>query len=280
MTWLKKDDRFPEHRKVRRLSDGAYRLHDTALCACARDETDGLLTESDLDDLQHSGRLRKYAPELVKAGLWEPVEGGWMMHDYLDYNPSHAHLEVERERSRERQRRARERRLGINPDEIPSDEDVSRRDSRVSHGGVTRESRCPDPTRPDPARTTSNDVVPTPIGVGGAQRQGGPKRGTRLPADFVPSEVARKTIIAESPDLDLRREHARFVDHWTAQPGQRGVKADWDATWRNWMRRSADELRRRGRTRQQETDDLFAAALARAEAADAAEAATIPGRIA
>ena len=58
------------------------------------------------------------------------------------------------------------------------------------------------------------------------------------------------------------------------------MKADWDATWRNWMRRSADELRRRGRTRQQETDDLFAAALARAEAADAAEAATIPGRIA
>lgn len=280
MTWLKKDDRFPEHRKVRRLSDGAYRLHDTALCACARDETDGLLTESDLDDLQHSGRLRKYAPELVKAGLWEPVEGGWMMHDYLDYNPSHAHLEVERERSRERQRRARERRWGTNPDDAPSDEDVSRRDSRVSHGGVTRESRSPDPTRPDPT-TTSNDVVPTPIGVGARTTPGaGSKRGTRLPADFVPSEVARKTIIAESPDLDLRREHARFVDHWTAQPGQRGVKADWDATWRNWMRRSADELRRRGRTRQQETDDLFAAALARAEAADAAEATTIPGRIA
>jgi DNA-binding transcriptional ArsR family regulator len=35
--------------------------------------------------------------------------------------------------------------------------------------------------------------------------------------------------------------HVRFVaekfrDHWTAMPGQRGVKADWLATWRNWCR--------------------------------------------
>ena len=50
MTWLRKDDKFPEHRKIRRLTDGAYRLHDTALCACAKDETDGLITEEDLDD--------------------------------------------------------------------------------------------------------------------------------------------------------------------------------------------------------------------------------------
>jgi len=28
----------------------------------------------------------------------------------------------------------------------------------------------------------------------------------------------------------------KFRDHWTALPGQRGVKADWLATWRNWCR--------------------------------------------
>lgn len=28
----------------------------------------------------------------------------------------------------------------------------------------------------------------------------------------------------------------RFRDYWKAQPGQRGVKADWFATWRNWCR--------------------------------------------
>ena len=111
------------------------------------------------------------------------------------------------------------------------------------------------------------------------------KRGTRLPADFIPSENSRQTITAEAPTLDLRREHARFCDHWQAQPGQKGVKLDWDATWRNWMRRAADDARRNGTNgksrRQQETDDLFARAMARAQAADAAEAAglTIRGEI-
>ena len=28
----------------------------------------------------------------------------------------------------------------------------------------------------------------------------------------------------------------KFKDYWIAQPGQKGVKLDWDATWRNWVR--------------------------------------------
>lgn len=44
--WLKTDDRFPEHRKIRRLSDGAYRLHHTAMCACAKDETDDMFARA------------------------------------------------------------------------------------------------------------------------------------------------------------------------------------------------------------------------------------------
>jgi hypothetical protein len=36
----------------------------------------------------------------------------------------------------------------------------------------------------------------------------------------------------------------RFEDYWRAQPGQRGVKADWFATWRNWCRREADNGKR------------------------------------
>ena len=87
VTWLKTDDRFPEHRKIRRLTDAAYRLHHTAMCACAVDETDGLVTEADLADMEHGQRLRKHIDALVSAGLWEPVKDGWLIHDFLDYNP-------------------------------------------------------------------------------------------------------------------------------------------------------------------------------------------------
>jgi len=106
-TWLKTDDRYPEHRKVRRLTDAAYRLHHTAMCACAKDETDGLVTEIDISDMEHGPRLRKHVDSLVLAGLWESAPGGWIIHDFLDYNPSHAQLDEKRAADRERQERWR-----------------------------------------------------------------------------------------------------------------------------------------------------------------------------
>ena len=111
MTWLKTDDKYPEHRKVRRLTDGAYRLHHTAMCACAKDETDGLVTESDISDMEHGTRLRKHVDALVAAGLWDVVPAGWIIHDYLDYNPSHASLNAKRAADRERQEKYRKGRL-------------------------------------------------------------------------------------------------------------------------------------------------------------------------
>lgn len=156
MTWLKNDDSFPSHRKIRRLPDGAYRLHHTAMCYAAHDETDGLIQADDIEEMQHGKRLRKHIPVLVDAGLWEPVDGGWVIHDFLDYNPSHEQLETKREADRERQNRSRMRRAGTpdTPPPAPDDEDVSRRDSRVTRSGVTPSVTPPrpDPSRPDPSR--------------------------------------------------------------------------------------------------------------------------------
>ena len=44
----------------------------------------------------------------------------------------------------------------------------------------------------------------------------------------------------EFPGIDGRRQTELFVDYFRAAPGQKGVKLDWIATWRNWMRK-ADE---------------------------------------
>ena len=40
----------------------------------------------------------------------------------------------------------------------------------------------------------------------------------------------------ERPDLEPRKTFDAFRDYWIAQPGSKGVKADWTATWRNWIR--------------------------------------------
>ena len=55
-------------------------------------------------------------------------------------------------------------------------------------------------------------------------------RGSRLPDDFQPGEGTPEQIAEQLPILR---------DYWIAQPGQKGVKLDWQATWRNWLRRAS-----------------------------------------
>jgi len=69
--------------------------------------------------------------------------------------------------------------------------------------------------------------------------------GTRLPANWQPSDDGAQLAW----DLGLNPETvlATFRDYWTSQPGQKGRKTDWEATWRNWCRREAERLSPRGR---------------------------------
>lgn len=60
------------------------------------------------------------------------------------------------------------------------------------------------------------------------------KVGSRIPDDFQPD-------IEWAVSQGLSRQQAemqasRFRDYWTAKPGKDGIKADWPATWRNWIR--------------------------------------------
>ncbi len=59
-------------------------------------------------------------------------------------------------------------------------------------------------------------------------------RGTRLPSDFEPNMA--DAVDAGLAEGEAWREFEKFKDYWRAQPGQRGVKLDWPATWRNWCR--------------------------------------------
>lgn len=64
------------------------------------------------------------------------------------------------------------------------------------------------------------------------------KRGSRLAQDwFLPKPWGEWAQI-ERPDLNIRQTADQFRDYWIAQAGQKGVKLDWAATWRNWVRNS------------------------------------------
>ena len=72
-----------------------------------------------------------------------------------------------------------------------------------------------------------------------AKTKGNSNRGTRLPVDFVLSEDWIAFCQQERKDLDPQKVFEEFKDYWTALPSGRGTKADWTATWRNWVRRQA-----------------------------------------
>lgn len=65
-------------------------------------------------------------------------------------------------------------------------------------------------------------------------------RATRLGNDWVLTQLYIDAALGiRAIDLDeLQRVADEFKDYWLAVPGAKGVKADWLATWRNWVRRA------------------------------------------
>jgi len=64
-------------------------------------------------------------------------------------------------------------------------------------------------------------------------------RGSRIPKGWFPNEAGMLFAAEQGLSNDaIQLEIDQFWDYWTAQPGQKGVKLDWNATWRNWVRRS------------------------------------------
>lgn len=62
------------------------------------------------------------------------------------------------------------------------------------------------------------------------------KRGSRLSPDFLFTGEWLAFCKQERPDLEPVQTFEKFKDYWIAQAGQKGVKLDWFATWRNWVR--------------------------------------------
>jgi hypothetical protein len=61
-----------------------------------------------------------------------------------------------------------------------------------------------------------------------------------LPEDWAPKTQDWDIMAEHFPWVDLKKQTHAFRDYWTSQPPSKAKKTDWDATWRNWIRRSSD----------------------------------------
>jgi len=66
------------------------------------------------------------------------------------------------------------------------------------------------------------------------------KKGTRLSPGWFPSSEDHSVAVATLNRQRADAEVAKFRDYWVAKAGKDGCKLDWDATWRNWVRRAAE----------------------------------------
>ncbi|NUT87153.1 hypothetical protein HNO91_12020 [Pseudomonas corrugata] len=69
-----------------------------------------------------------------------------------------------------------------------------------------------------------------------------PKRKSRLPEPFNVSGDMRKWAADRAPAVHLINETEKFVNYWR---GNGGTKADWIATWRNWLLKAQEDANRR-----------------------------------
>ena len=95
-------------------------------------------------------------------------------------------------------------------------------------------------------------------------------RGARIPDGWVPDDDLAAWTKRNAPAAANLLEVERFRDYWTAQPGAKGRKTDWAATWRNWARRCQEQAHgpQRGPAQRSTTDDRVGDWLALAESLD------------
>lgn len=118
--------------------------------------TDGFISNEALAMIGIAGdpRARRLADTLVGVGLFEPVEGGYKVHDYLDHNPSRA--DVLKKRAEDLARKRKE------PAQIPSGFQLE--SGALAHG----RAHTPAPaSHPIPSKKkehgSQNSASPTPI---------------------------------------------------------------------------------------------------------------------
>ena len=103
MAWVRLDESFPEHPKVVEAGPIAAWLLVRLICYCNRQLTDGYVPKAMAAQLGTKEAIQR----LVAVGLLKPSRTGYLIHDYLEYQPSKAQVVQRRQEAKARMGRVR-----------------------------------------------------------------------------------------------------------------------------------------------------------------------------
>ena len=203
-----------EHPKIAPLSDAAFRALFEGTFYSRRMLSDGFLDERIVLKRWGQAVADELATNDRERPSWVPVEGGWMIHDFGKHHPLRADIE--------------ERRAAVSVKRAEAGKRGN--ESRWAGNDVASESQTDRKPIANDRSETETETETEKI------KRVSATRGTRLPADWMPSEALTEWARGERADLDIGRQVAAFKDYWPAQAGARGVKVSWDLTFRSWIR--------------------------------------------
>lgn len=110
MAWARIDDGFVDHPKILRIWNqcpAAIGLHVRAIAYCAKHLTDGYIPLVAVATLSPNADERdEQTQALLEGGAWYKDEASesFVIHDYLDFQPTRDEVADRRQRDRERKR--------------------------------------------------------------------------------------------------------------------------------------------------------------------------------
>lgn len=232
MAWTKLDDHFPDHPKVIAAGPLASWLFVCGLAYCGRLLTDGFIPSGQIRKLADVEDAHGLARTLVEVGLWERAEGGYRVHDYLDYQPSKEHVLQTREVRAEAGRKGGKQKA--------SNLLEARQDFATA---FAKQNSTPSRTRPVP------EPVDDPSGADAPERAGKPRdvraKATVIAEDWQPTPELRAYAVEWGiPERDVDEVAREFVAYWRQSKGR---KIDWGMTFQNRVRDVAPQYARRAR---------------------------------
>ncbi len=127
MAWVRIDENFSNHPKTLQVGPLGMAMQVAALCYCNKYLTDGLLPTSAVPNLLNLNDIFNavnnelvtcyenvtysvVVKKLTDSGLWEEVSGGYLIHDYFDYQPTKQKVILERNATAARVKKFNEKR--------------------------------------------------------------------------------------------------------------------------------------------------------------------------
>ena len=233
MSWLRIEGKMPGHRKVAPLSDAAFRLHVTASAWCAEHRTDGrvpLDIPATLTRAPQGKALKSCVDDLLARVLWHKLEDCYQIHDYLEWNWSASDYERRASSGQAGGRAKASKRLASATASATAD---------ATADAKPMLDLCSSKTLPVSVSVSVSDLKIPPVSPppGGKTKRIVPKASrTHAPDTLEPSEATLETALKTGQNVASEWIACR---DWAWSKGE--MKADWQATLRGWMRRTAEK---------------------------------------